>query len=142
MKFLPSIVVALFAIAAGNDNPLHQAEGELTNTLTHVDTHTDIHDIAEKKIKKKYKHNATRNVMMPPTTDNHLHGDVVPEEEVTFDPSSLDGGVGPIKKTGGGKDDEIESTDPIPSVSEFIWKMYFYILLFFPRNYRNENTYF
>ena len=80
--------------------------------------------------------------MMPSTTDNHLHGDVLPEEEVNFDPSSPDGGVSPIKKTKEGKDDEIKSTDPIPLVSEFIWNTYFYILLFFPRNYRNENTYF
>ena len=54
----------------------------------------------------------------------------LPEEEVNFDPSSLDGGVGPIKKTKGGKDDEIKSTEPIPSVSEFMWKMYFYIIIF------------
>ena len=120
MKFLPSVIVVFFAIATVSDNPLHQAEGKLTDTLTHVDTHTDINDYVAEKNNKNKKHNANRNIMMPPTTDN-IHSDVVPEEEgVNFDPSSLDGGVGPIKRAEGGKDDGIKSTDPIPLVSEFM----------------------
>ena len=55
MKFLPSIIVAFFVIAVGNDNPLRHAEGKLTNTLTHVPTHTNIYDIAEKNNKKRKK---------------------------------------------------------------------------------------